>query len=167
MHDVNSTKNQATMTALFRRINPAQKFRITKHQIAKFLRIPESLIVKIESWLYVVFVHRLDKGGQFISYRQMEQWKNAIACQLQKCSTQQQLQHLWNAIEHDHIKHNKQYRNSVLPFLKKIMAKCLSTEADLLQNYLDESEARTKELAPDTVQPPTPPTQPKIRDLDC
>jgi hypothetical protein len=34
------------MTALFRRINPAQKFRLTKHQIAKFLRIPESLIVK-------------------------------------------------------------------------------------------------------------------------
>jgi hypothetical protein len=67
------------MTTLFRRINPAQKFRITKHQIAKFLRIPESLIVKIESWLYVIFVHRLDKGGQFISYRQMEQWKNAIA----------------------------------------------------------------------------------------
>ena len=55
------------MTILFRRINPAQNFRITKRQIAKFLRIPESLIVKIESWLYVLFVHRLDKGGQFIS----------------------------------------------------------------------------------------------------
>jgi hypothetical protein len=117
------------MTALFRRINPAQKFRITKHQIAKFLRIPESLIVKIESWLYVIFVHRLDKGGQFISYRQMEQWKNAIACQLQKCSTQQQLQHLWNAIERDRTKHNSQYADSVLPFLKKIWAKCLPTAA--------------------------------------
>jgi hypothetical protein len=55
------------MTVLFRRIKPAQKFHITKRQIAKLLRIPESLIVKIESWLYVVFVHRLDKGGQFIS----------------------------------------------------------------------------------------------------
>jgi hypothetical protein len=115
------------MTALFRRINPAQKFRITKCQIAKFLRIPSSRIVKIESWLYVVFVHRLDKGGQFISYRQMEQWKNAIACQLQKCSTNQQLQHLWNAIEHDRTKHNKQYADSVLPFLKKICAKCQET----------------------------------------
>jgi hypothetical protein len=79
VNSTNSTQNQTTMTALFRRINPAQKFRITKHQIAKLLRIPESLIVKIESWLYVIFVHRLDKGGQFISYRQMEQWKNAIA----------------------------------------------------------------------------------------
>ncbi len=116
------------MTALFRRINPPEKFRITKRQIAKFLRIPESLIVKIESWLYVIFVHRLDKGGQFISYRQMEQWKNAVAYQLQKCSTKQQLQHLWNAIEHDHTKHNKQYVNSVLAFLKKIWEKCLPTE---------------------------------------
>jgi hypothetical protein len=123
------------MTALFRRINPAQKFRITKRQIAKLLRIPESLIVKIEFWLYVVFVHRLDKGGQFISYRQMEQWKNAVACQLQKCSTKQQLQHLWNAIEYDHTKHNQQYSDSVLPFLKKIWAKCQETISKLSEIF--------------------------------
>lgn len=108
------------MTILFRRINPTQKFRITKRQIAKFLRIPSSLIVKIESWLYVVFVHRLDKGGQFISYRQLEQWKNAVACQLQKCSTTEQLQQLWNAIIFDHTKHKNQYPVSVLPFLENI-----------------------------------------------
>jgi hypothetical protein len=123
------------MTALFRRINPAQKFRITKRQIAKLLRIPESLIVKIESWFYVVFVHRLDKGGQFISYRKMEQWKNAVACQLQKCSTQQQLQHLWNAIEQDNTKHNKQYADAVLPFLKKIWAKCQETSPNLSEIF--------------------------------
>ena len=108
------------MTTLFRRIKPAQKFYITKRQIAKFLRIPESLIVKVESWRYVLFVHRTDKGGQFISYRQMEQWKNAIACQSQKCSTWQHLEHLWNAILHDHTKHNSQYDNSVFPFLEKL-----------------------------------------------
>lgn len=113
------------MTILFRRINPAQKFRITKRQIAKFLRIPESLIVKIESWLYVLFVHRLDKGGQFISYRKLEQWKNAVACQLQKCSTREQLQRLWNAITFDHIQHKNQYLVSVLPFLESIRLKCL------------------------------------------
>jgi hypothetical protein len=121
------------MTALFRRIQPPQKFRLTKHQIAKFLRIPESLIVKVESWLYILFVHRLDKGGQFISYRQMEQWKNAIACQLQKCSTRQQLEHLWNAILVDHTKHNSQYVASVLPFLEKIWLKCL--EAILMRSH--------------------------------
>ncbi len=113
------------MTILFRRIQPAQKFRITKRQIAQFLRLPESLIVKVEPWLYVLFVHRLDKGGQFISYRQLEQWKNAVACQLQKCSILEQLQHLWNAITFDHTKHNKQYEASVLPSLERIWLKCL------------------------------------------
>jgi hypothetical protein len=112
------------MTILFRRIKPAQKFRITKRQIAKFLRISESLIVKVESWNYVLFVHRKDKGGQFISYRQLEQWKNAIAYQLQKCTTWEQLEHLWNAITFDHTKHNKQHDASVLPFLEKIWLKC-------------------------------------------
>jgi hypothetical protein len=108
------------MTNLFCRINPAQKFRISKYQIAKLLQIPESLIVKIESWLYVVFVHRKDKGGQFISYRQLEQWKNALACQLQKCSTWEQLEHVWNAIKFDHTKHANQYVPSAMPFLEKI-----------------------------------------------
>ncbi len=121
------------MTTLFRRIKPAQKFRITKCQIAKFLRIPESLIVKVESWVYVLFVHRRDKGGQFISYRQMEQWKNAIACQLQKCTTIEQLEHLWNAITVDHTNYHKQYNNCVLPFLEKIWAKCKETITDSLQ----------------------------------
>jgi hypothetical protein len=113
------------MTTLFRRIKPAQKFHITKRQIAKLLRVPESYIVKIESWLYVLFVHRTDKGGQFISYRQMEQWKNAIACQLQKCSTQEQLQHLWNVVKFDYTKYNNQYDAPILPFLEKIRLKCL------------------------------------------
>ena len=112
------------MTILFRRIKPAQKFRITKRQIAKLLRISESLIVKVESWNYVLFVHRKDKGGQFISYRQLEQWKNAVACQLQKCTTWEQVEHLWNAIKFDHTQHSKQYVASVLPFLEKICLKC-------------------------------------------
>ena len=121
------TGNKATMTILFRRIKPAQKFCITKRQLAKFLQISESLIVKIESWSYVLFVHRKDQGGQFISYRQLEQWKNAVACQLQKCTTRKQLEHLWNAIIFDHTKHNKQYADSILPFLEKIYLKCQVT----------------------------------------
>ncbi len=112
------------MTILFRRIKPAQKFRITKRQLARFLRISDSLIVKIEFWSYVLFVHRGDKGEQFISYRQLEQWKNAIACHLQKCTTIEQLEHLWNAITFDHTQHNKQYADSILPFLEKICLRC-------------------------------------------
>lgn len=122
------------MTILFRRIQPAQKFRITKSQIAKFLQIPESVIKKVESWLYVLFVHRLDQGGQFISYRQLEQWKNAVACQLQKCSTWEQLEHLWNAIIFDHTKHKNQYIASVVPFLEKIRLKCQEALPKVSQN---------------------------------
>ena len=122
------------MSILFRRINPAQKFRITKHQIAKLLRIPKSLIVKIESWLYVVFVHRLDKGGQFISYRQVEQWKNAVACQIQKCLTWEQLEHLSNAIAFDKTKHKNQYDASVLSFLEKIRLNCQEAISNAPQN---------------------------------
>ncbi len=70
------------MTTLFRRLQPAQKFRITINGIAKALKISKHLIVRIEIWAYVVFVHRTDKGGQFISYRQLHQWQNAVACKI-------------------------------------------------------------------------------------
>jgi hypothetical protein len=123
------------MTILFRRIKPAQKFRITKRQIARFLKISESLIVKVESWSYVLFVHRKDKGGQFISYRQIEQWKNALACHLQKCTTREQLEHLWKAITFDHKKHNKQYADSILPFLERIWLKCQEAMPRELRSY--------------------------------
>ena len=123
------------MTILFRRIKPAQKFRITKRQIARFLKISESLIVKVESWSYVLFVHRKDKGGQFISYRQIEQWKNALACHLQKCTTREQLEHLWKAITFDHKKHNKHYADSILPFLERIWLKCQEAMPKELRSY--------------------------------
>jgi hypothetical protein len=110
------------MTALFDRIKPANKFRITKGQIAKFLGIAPCAIAKVECWVYVLFVHRKDKGGQFISYRQLEQWPNAIAAQIQKCTTLQQLKFLWSAICRDRKKHAKQYENSVVEFLQKIWA---------------------------------------------
>ena len=57
------------MTNLFSRLQPPQKFRISIHAIAKLLKIPKRLILRIECWAYIVFVHRTDKGGQFISYR--------------------------------------------------------------------------------------------------
>ena len=128
------------MTVLFRRINPAQKFSITKRQIAKFLRIPELLIVKVEPWLYVLFVHRLDKGGQFISYRQIENWKNAVACQLQNCINLEQLEQLWSAIQFDHTKHKKQYTACFLSFLEKICLKHIKAiprvSRDLAENAI-------------------------------
>jgi len=55
------------MTTLFRRLQPTQKFRISIGAISQLLKIPKHLILRVECWAYVVFVHRRDKGGQFIS----------------------------------------------------------------------------------------------------
>lgn len=64
----------------------------------------------------------------------MEQWKNAVACQIQQCLNLQQLEHLWNAILYDQTKHNSQYKKAVLPFLEKIWnSQAIKTlNADLL-----------------------------------
>ena len=74
------------MTALFRRIQPS-RFTITAKQVAQFLGIRQSLIVRVERWAYVLFVHRQDCGGQFISYRRFTAWIEAIAQLIQACST--------------------------------------------------------------------------------
>jgi hypothetical protein len=108
------------MTPLFRRLQPAHKFRITASCIAQFLKISTHCLLRVECWQYVVFVHRRDKGGQFISYRQLRQWLNAVACQIQNCSTWQQLRQLWLAIEADYKKHKKQYGERHYPSLCQI-----------------------------------------------
>lgn len=111
------------MTNLFRRLQPAHKFKITIGAIAKLLKIPKHLIVRVECWAYVIFVHRLDKGGQFISYRKLQQWQNAVACQIQNCSTWQQLRQLWLIIEDDKQKHSQQYDDKHYQFLYQIWTK--------------------------------------------
>ena len=111
------------MTTLFRRLQPRQKFRLSVYGLAKLLKIPKHLIVRVECWAYVVFVHRQDKGGQFISYRKLQQWQNAVACQIQNRSTWQQLRQLWLAIEEDYKQHNQQYDEEHYPFLCKIWTK--------------------------------------------
>jgi hypothetical protein len=112
------------MTTLFRRLQPAKKFRITIGAIARLLKIPKHLIVRVECWTYIIFVHRLDQGGHFISYRRLQHWLNAIACQIQNCSTCQQLRQLWLAIEQDWTKYKKQYSDKSYPFLSQIWTKC-------------------------------------------
>ncbi len=111
------------MTTLFRRLQPAQKFRMSVSCLAQLLKIPKHLIVRVEYWAYVVFVHRGDQGGQFISYRKLQQWQNAVACQIQNSSTWQQLRQLWLAIEEDYKKHKKQYVDEHYSFLCKMWTK--------------------------------------------
>ncbi len=111
------------MTPLFRRLQPAKKFRITLGAIAQLLKIPKHCIVRVECWAYVLFIHRTDKGGQFLSYRKLQHWLNAIAYQIQKCSACPELRSLWLAIEEDCKKHKNQYNTKSQSFLDQIWTK--------------------------------------------
>ena len=106
---------------LNRLIQPNRHFYITIREIARLLRIPPQIILRIELWVRVIFIHRSDRGGQFISYRKLEKWKNAVACQIQKCTTHKQLDDLWDLIENDREKYSKQYKvEAFKAFIKKV-----------------------------------------------
>lgn len=105
------------MTPLFRRIQPSKKLRITVRSIAQALKITQNLIKRVECWANVVFVHRLDRGGQFVSYRKLEEWQNAIASYIQSCPNISELSQLVTSIHRDTRKFNKQYSQKTLDFL--------------------------------------------------
>lgn len=115
------------MTNLFHRLQPPQKFRITIYAIAKLLKIPNNLILRVECWAYIVFVHRADQGGQFISYRNLQQWQNAVACQVQNCTNYQQLRQFWTVIANDYQKYSQQYDEGHYPFVCNIWSKAWDT----------------------------------------
>jgi hypothetical protein len=115
------------MKKLFCHLQPFQKFRVTTSDIAKLLKIPKHLILRVECWAYVVFVHRADQGGQFISYRKLQQWKNAVACQVQNCNNYQQLRQLWTLIANDYQKYSQQYDERHYPFVCQIWIKAWDT----------------------------------------
>ena len=115
------------MTPLFRRIQPSKKLRITVRSIAQLLKISQNLIKRVESWANVVFVHRLDRCGQFVSYRRLQEWQNALAKpskrighQIQTSPTLSELSQLATSIRHDSRKFIKQYSQQTLDFLRQL-----------------------------------------------
>ncbi len=118
------------MTTLFRRIKP-YSFPITLDLIAKFLHIPKSLIVRAECWAYVLFVHRCDKGGQFISYRKLAMWIEAVVSLIKKSTTLEDLWQigLWIKQECDKFEYDK----PVLEYLRRVWAKHRDYLRDLPQ----------------------------------
>ncbi len=106
------------MTTLFGRIRPGS-FPITIDIIAKFLGIPQSAILRVENWSYVVFVHRSDRGGQFISYRRLAMWLEAIVTLIKNCNSREQLKQvgLWIKQECNKFKY---YNESILEYLRSV-----------------------------------------------
>lgn len=119
------------MTPLFRRIQPSKKLRITVRSIAQMLKIPQNQIKRVESWANVVFVHRRDRGGQFISYRKLQEWQNAIAYQIQTCPNLSELSQLATSIKQDSRKFKKQYCQQTLDFLRQM---CIQRQ-DTLESW--------------------------------
>lgn len=115
------------MTYLFHLIEPGKKLRITKKAIAKMLNLPLHLIVRVECWTYVIFIHRQDRGGQFISYRRFKEWQNAVASHIQKCQTLSQLNSLWIAIELDWHRYSAQYPDKYLEFVRQIWSETFAS----------------------------------------
>ena len=105
---------------LFSRIQPQKNFHITIKAVAKLLGIPPKVIVRIEKWDYVLFVHRRDIGGQFLSYRRLRNWQNAVAMKIRTCCKKGKLDMLWLTIENDRKKYAKQYKNAYANFVKRV-----------------------------------------------
>lgn len=116
------------MTPLFRRIQPSKKLRITVRSIAQLLKISQNQIKRVESWAFVVFVHRQDRGGQFLSYRKLEEWQNAIAHHIQTCPTLSELSQLKTSIHYDSRKFKKQSLPKTLDFLIQM---CIERQDEL------------------------------------
>ncbi len=110
------------MTSLFRRIQPAQRFHLTPRYIAHILKIPLSAIARIERWPYVLFVHRRDKGGQFVSYRTLARWTRAIARMIQTSSALEDLRQLGLGIKQESVKFEDRYCAIALNYLRQLWA---------------------------------------------
>ena len=105
---------------LFHRIQPQKTFHITIKAVAKLLGIPPKMIVRIEKWQYVLFVHRRDIGGQFVSYRKLKNWQNAVAIKIKTCYKKQKLDNLWLIIQNDSKKYAKQYQQAYHDFVEQV-----------------------------------------------
>lgn len=110
------------MSILFRRIQPAQRFHLSPRYIAHILKIPLSAIARIERWPYVLFVHRRDKGGQFVSYRILARWLRAIARMIQTSPTLEDLRQLGLGIKQESVKFEDRYSATVLSYLRQLWA---------------------------------------------
>jgi hypothetical protein len=86
------------------------------------LRIPLSAIARIERWAYVLFVHRRDKGGQFISYRQLNRWMRALAHMVQTSPTLEDLKQLGFWIKQESEKFEDRYSPNGLNYLRQLWA---------------------------------------------
>ncbi|MBD2104745.1 hypothetical protein [Leptolyngbya sp. FACHB-261] len=74
---------------------------ISWSKIAQYLGIPDWMIYRIEHWPHQLFVHRANRGGQFLSYRVFSDWAEACAKTIQACADLRILTWLGQVIKQD------------------------------------------------------------------
>ncbi|MBD2102124.1 hypothetical protein [Leptolyngbya sp. FACHB-261] len=72
---------------------------ISLAQVAQFLGISPALICRIEHWAQILFVHRADRGGLFLSYRKFAAWVEACAQTIRVCTDLHLLEWLGEVIK--------------------------------------------------------------------
>ena len=123
------------MSIFFRRIQPAQRFYLTPRYIAHVLKIPLSAIVRIERWAYVLFVHRRDKGGQFVSYRQLNRWIRTIARMIQTSPTLEDLEQLELWLKQESVKFEQRYSAIAREYLRQLWTERRNELMSLLEEW--------------------------------
>ncbi|MBD2103121.1 hypothetical protein [Leptolyngbya sp. FACHB-261] len=71
-----------------------RQFEISLSYLATYLGIIQDCILRFEQWANVLFVHRKDRGGQFISYRNLIHWLEAYVQAIRNSPTHQTLKEL-------------------------------------------------------------------------
>ncbi|MBD2102189.1 hypothetical protein [Leptolyngbya sp. FACHB-261] len=105
------------MRQLLHVINPRQ-FEISLSYLATYLGIPANCILRFEQWANVLFVHRKDRGGQFVSYRNLIHWIEACVRAIQTCPNPQALQELGQFLKTEIERFT--YADDVIRYLRRL-----------------------------------------------
>ena len=74
--------------------------------------------VKAEKWSYIIFVHRTDRGGQFISYCKLVMWLQVMVKLIEACTNLKQLQQIGTWIRQECQK--LPYYESLIDYLRQV-----------------------------------------------
>lgn len=69
-----------------------------------------------------MFVHRRDKGGQFVSYRQLNRWVTAIAHMIQISPTLEDLRQIGQGLHQETVQFEDRYSETTLDYLRQLWA---------------------------------------------
>lgn len=79
--------------------------------------------MRIERWNYVLFVHRRDRGGQFISCRVLAYWIRRVTRMIQICPNIEGLNQLKLSIKQEVVKFPDRYPSNLLNHWQELLAK--------------------------------------------